>query len=182
MSAIFETTLPKRLRLFMRREMFEKLGRPKRLSLQTLFENDYGVLAVTKERSYGKFLDNIIKQFEKSDNIQLRSTLEQKSSAFSMLGADRVDFLIEYLESEDTTEDMHNIVEVPLGKIPEMVFGHVACAKTEWGAKAIKAINKAIVKLRPTVEYRRAYERTLNADQAKTYRKKYSEEFLKSSE
>ena len=64
-----------------------------------------------------------------------------------------------------------------------MVFGYVSCAKTEWGgAKTIKAINKALVKLRPTEEYRRAYERTLGVDQAKTYRKIYNEEFLKSSD
>jgi uncharacterized protein (TIGR02285 family) len=174
-------TMTFNLRLFMRREMFEKLGQPKRLSLQTLLENDHGVLAITKGRSYGRILDNILTRFEKSDNILLRSTLEQKSSALSMLRAFRMDFLIEYLESEDATENMHNIVAVPLEKIPQMVFGHVACAKTEWGAKAIEAINKALVKLRPTVEYRRAYEKTLSVDQAKIYRKIYNEEFLKSS-
>ena len=99
--------------------------------MQTLVENDYGVLVITKERSYGRVLDNILKRFEESDNIRLRATLEQKFSAFSMLGADRLDFLIEHPESENTTEDMHNIVAVPLEKIPKMVFGHVACAKTE---------------------------------------------------
>ena len=58
------------LRLFMRREMFEKLGRPKRLSLQTLLENDHGVLAIIKGRSYGRILDNILKRFEESGTVK----------------------------------------------------------------------------------------------------------------
>jgi len=168
------------LQLYMRREMFEQLGRPKQLSLQTLLENDQAVLAVTKGRSYGSILDNLLKRFEGSDHILVRSTSEQKSSAFAMLKVVRIDFLIEYHEEVNTTETIHDLVAVPLEEIPEMVFGHVACAKTEWGSKAIKAINKALVKLRPTEEYRSAYENTLRPDLVTIYREKYNEEFPKS--
>jgi uncharacterized protein (TIGR02285 family) len=170
------------LQLYMRREIFEKLGRPKLVSLQRLLENDYGVLAIVRERSYGRILDNILKGFEGADKFVLLRTIAHTSSGFAMLSAERFDFLIEYPENENTTHNMQNIVPVPLEEIPAMVFGHVACAKTEWGANAIKAINKALVKLRPTEEYRRAYGKTLSADQSRVYRKFYNEKFLKPSE
>ncbi len=123
------------LRLYMRRETFEKLGRPNLVSLRSLLENKHGVLAITKERSYGRPLNNILKRFEGADNIRLRSTSDQQSGAFAMLAAVRIDFIIEYPESVNTTEFMHNIVPVPLEEIPIMSFGHVACAKTVWGRK-----------------------------------------------
>lgn len=168
--------------LYMRTERFEKLGRPKQVSLQRLLESDRGVLATTRGRSYGRILDNILKQFEGADNIVFLSTISHTESGFAMLSADRIDFLTEYPEDETTTHNMHNIVPVPLEGIPTMVCGHAACAKTEWGANAIREINKALIKLRPTEEYREAYGRTLSADQVRIYRKIYNEEFLKPSE
>lgn len=170
------------LRLYMRREIFEKLGRPDLLSLQALLENNQGVLGITKGRSYGVVLDAILTRFEESVSILTSSQLEQKFSGFLMLEAARLDFVIEYPDDMNTTKFRKNIVAVPIEELPDMLFGNVACAKTEWGAKAIKAINEAVFKLRPTEAYRGAYESTLRADEIRIYRKQYDGQFLNASE
>lgn len=171
------------IRLYMRKASFEKMGRPKKVSLQSVLESKEGILAITKGRSYEEAIDKILKRYEGAKNIIVRSDSVQSLSAIQMMATERIDFFLEFVvEGNLATKRLgveEKIVSVALEEVPETGLGYVACAKTSWGEKAIRAINKALLKLRPTKKYRQSYEKYLRKEQIPTFRKAYNKKLLK---
>jgi hypothetical protein len=54
----------------------------------------------------------------------------------------------------------------------------VGCSKNAWGRAVIDKINTILLEQRPTMHYRAAYERWLDANSLERYRAVYQEVFL----
>lgn len=120
----------------------ELLGSRTEVSVEELLTNPSVISTFEADRSYPE-LDIIIKNNLHRDNVSYKPTT--KDRLFAMLIKGRVDFII---ESPNSIPSQINTDEIILIKIFEQRhvknIGHIICAKTEWGLKAIADINAVI--------------------------------------
>jgi uncharacterized protein (TIGR02285 family) len=171
--------------LIINKENFDNFGGTKTVSLKDILKSNNYVVGRAKNRSYGIEFDDTLNIYGNEKNIFAYEGPELTLNLFEMLLAGRIDalsglpeegmYLAEIMGIKDQIMTL-NIVENQVNHNASLTY--VACSKTEWGQKAIEDINKVLLKVRPTENYRTAYERWLDPSSIAGYRKLYNEVFL----
>ncbi len=168
-----------------KKEDYEKFGKSKNVRLNLLLQNEKIVIGHAKDRSYGKFVDEIVTKYEDQDSIYVFSGNELSLNFFKMLDLGRIDGLISLPEEAmyqaerlGIRDKIMTLTIMENQQQPEAWFSHVACSKTEWGQQVIDKVNSVLLEQRSTNEYRAAYERWLDETSLDNYRKLYQEVFL----
>jgi len=161
-------------------------GKTKSVKLEDIMKSKKLIIGRGENRSYGKFVDDILNKYGTKENVFAYEGQELSLNFFKMLKLDRLDGLIglpeEAMYQAERLGIRDQIVTIAIEEnqtSPESWFSYVACSKTEWGKQAIANINSALLELRPTEAYRAAYERWLDESSLEGYRKLYGEVFLK---
>jgi len=160
-------------------------GNSKSVKLEDIMKSKKLIIGRGENRSYGKFVDEILNKYGTKENIFAYEGQELSLNFFKMLKLDRLDGLIglpeEAMYQAERLGIRDQIMTITIEEnqsSPESWFSYVACSKTEWGKQAIADINKALLEQRPTDIYRAAYERWLDESSLEGYRKLYKEVFL----
>ncbi len=161
-------------------------GKTKSVKLEDIMKSKKLIIGRGENRSYGKFVDEILNKYGTKENVFAYEGQELSLNFFKMLKLDRLDGLIglpeEAMYQAERLGIRDQIMTITIEEnqtSPESWFSYVACAKTEWGKQAITDINSALLEHRPTDAYRATYERWLDESSLAGYRKLYKEVFLK---
>lgn len=172
--------------LIIHKDRFADFGGNKSVSLAKLLEDGKLVVGRSNNRSYGIEFDTALNTYGNEKNIFTYEGPELSLNLFKMLQAGRIDALpglpeeAMYLAETMGIRDQIMTLSVEENQVnKENWLSYVACSKTEWGKKAIEAINKTLLEQRPTEKYRAAYERWLDPSSIEGYRKLYEEVFVK---
>ncbi len=160
-------------------------GKSKSVRLEDIMKSKKLIIGRGENRSYGKFVDDILNRYGTKENIFAYEGQELSLNFFKMLKLDRLDGLIglpeEAMYQAERLGIRDQIMTIAIEEnqtSPESWLSYVACSKTEWGKQAIANINSALLEQRPTDAYRAAYERWLDESSLEAYRKLYKEVFL----
>lgn len=171
--------------LIVRKDRLDAFGCTESVSLTELLKSNEFVVGRSNNRSYGLEFDNTLNTHGNNKNIFAYEGPELSRNLFRMLLAGRIDALAGlpeeamYLAEKMEVRDKITTIGIKENQVNhDASLTYVACSKTEWGKKTIKDINEVLLKLRPTEEYRAAYERWLAPDAINGYRKLYKEIFL----
>ncbi len=166
------------------RERLPKFGDASEIRLAEVLETDLR-LGVSRDRSYGKALDEVLKAHEGSPGIFVHSGKDVFESLLRMLLSDRLDCMLglpeEVIYVAEKMGVKDRIVTIALKENQgdyDAWLGSVACSKTPWGAGIIRRIDEILRKERPTERYRSAYERWLDDNRILQYRELYDQVFL----
>ncbi|WP_457421678.1 TIGR02285 family protein [Roseateles sp. P5_E7] len=138
---------------------------------------------VIPQRSYSATLDALLNRRSADSGIRAVLATEGGINLIKMLRLGRADYLIEYdfvltlLQSRNPgVKQGVPLQALPLAGTAPIQVG-VACPHTEWGRKAIIAIDAAIAKASSRPDYRNAVNRWLAPEVAKRYQKQQTEFF-----
>ncbi|WP_157826680.1 TIGR02285 family protein [Colwellia sp. 12G3] len=151
------------------------------LDLAELLQKHNLSTIVIQGRSYGNMLDNILNK--NLENVLSRSS-QSNSQLYKMLALNRFDFLIDYpstaayaFKSKLLKSDDYVLLKI--NGIPSYIESSVGCSKTEWGYRAISAINIALKKEKNTKAYLDALlSWSSNLSDREDFIKFYYQEFL----
>lgn len=171
--------------LIIRKDRLEKFGNKTIISLDQLLNDPEFRLGMSKDRSYGQMLDDVLARHNNRKNLIVFSGQEIGENYFKMLLLDRLDGLIglpdEAMYRAEQMGIRDQIIILPFADNQQTHEGWlcaVACPKNAWGQEIIDKINPILVDLRPTEAYRHAYERWLDSNSLPLYRRVYNEIFL----
>ncbi len=171
--------------LIVKKDNHTKFGGQKVVTLDTLLNNEDVIVGIAKDRSYGRYVDEVIAGHKEQKNIVELAKQDLAQAFFKMLLADRIDALLGLPEEAMyMAEQMGARDEIMTLTIAENQKGYdgwlsyVACSKNDWGKEAIDNINRVLLQQRPTDRYRAAYERWLDESSQEHYRKLYEDVFL----
>jgi uncharacterized protein (TIGR02285 family) len=174
-------TLPNSI--IMKQDSFVKLGSPSSYSLVDLILDKRFLGILESGRSYSTQIDVLLKKHQEASN--LIQGVNSAKQLLQMLELGRVDYIIEYPYISGYLRSKHmsqtpKFSSIAIKEIPLYYFVHTACPKTDWGKKVIDAVNKILLKIRPTAEYRAANELWYFSDrEIQLIRQVYDTEFLK---
>lgn len=175
--------------LIVHKDRFNIYGGAETVSLAELLKSSKFIIGRSNNRSYGLEFDNALNAYGNETNTFVYEGPELSRNLFKMLLAGRIDALAGlpeeamYLAETMGVRDKITTIGIQENQINhDASLTYVACSKTEWGQKTIKDINEVLLKLRPTEEYRAAYERWLAPDAIGGYRQLYQEVFLNITE
>ncbi|TCI05537.1 transporter substrate-binding domain-containing protein [Corallincola luteus] len=142
-----------------------------------------GRLGVVSGRAYGAEIDAIIKQPEMRYKLYVRGANDMAEGLLDMLSQGRVDYVLEYPEVVDHYVAEHELVlsSVSLKESNEMTTGHLACAKTAQGQRAIEQFNQVLADLVVQPAYLDAHLAGLPESLQKVFRQRFKQTFLESS-
>lgn len=152
------------------------------LTLAQLIEDPSLKLAFARGRAYGKQIDAVLDGTESKSHVYGRHGDDLYGSLFEMLLKGSTDYILGFpyeavfRAHELGVEDQ--VMSLPIAESGAYVLSHIVCAKTEWGAGAVQAIDTAIRGLRTRDDYRQAIERWLDESLMTEFRKRYRQEFL----
>lgn len=137
---------------------------------------------ISKGRSYGKSLDKILKQYERTARLERRSGDDIYQGLFNMLLYGRVDYILgSPLESGFAQRNLaakNKVFNIMLKERNSYDFGFVACSKTPWGKRIIEEINAVLIKIRPTPQYKSYFTKWLDDLSKGSFEKAYDKQFL----
>ena len=172
--------------MIINKNRFPEFGNSKTVSLEKILRRKF-VVGRAEKRSYGKDLDHVLDTFGNAGNIYAFEGSELSLQLFQMLKHKRIDALIslpeEAVYQAERLGFREQIMTLTIAENQNGYDGwlsYVACSKNEWGKQFIEQVNQVLLKERPTLKYRQAYERWLDESSLEGYRKLYDEVFLKS--
>jgi len=146
--------------VIVRKEDAHRFGDGKTVSLKELLQNKDLILGTAKDRLYGPELDDVLKPYAEAKNIYRRSGKDILEGLLGMLLKGRIDYLIEYPASiryaakRAGVEDRLALISVAENSGAPLIRGAIRCPDTEWGRRTIHDINKVLLELRPSPQYR----------------------------
>jgi len=146
--------------IIVRKEDAHLFGDGKKVSLERLLENSDLVLGIAKDRLHGPELDRVLKKHEGATHIYRRTGKDILDGLLGMLLKGRIDYLIEYPVSiryaakKAGAEDRLATITIEENSGAPLIRGAIRCPDTEWGRNAIQEINKVLLEIRPSPEYR----------------------------
>ena len=175
--------------IIIKKDNLGKFNQQTTVSLDAVLANNNLMIGLVKDRSYGITLDEVFKHHQGQGNVVEFTGQELSLNLFKMLMLGRLDGLIalpeEALYQAEQMGIRDQLITLSLSENQHNYDGWlsaVACSKTPWGKAMIDRVNEALLQLRPTEEYRAAYERWLDANSIIHYRRAYGEVFLKSTQ
>jgi len=166
-----------------KKKNLEKFETGSPLSLAALLQNSSLRCGAVKGRSYGAEIDQLLLRYQNKKHVFLRTSGQMYEGMFSMLLADRFDYLIgspleAMYASKSVSEKGEEIVNLPLQENSSYLLGYVACTKNEWGKQMIEKVNTVLRQERPTEQYKSFFERWLDERSFVQFRKDYESIFL----
>ena len=171
--------------LVISKKSYEAFGGTAMVNLSQLLRDNKLIFGLSKKRSFGSCVDDVFTKYGTDKNVFAYEGDELSRNFFEMLGRGRVDAFVgmpeeiayqaERLGLQDTIMTLA-IEENSKNNMGTITY--VACSKTPWGKQAIEDINTALLTLRPTEAYRRAYERWIGKESVDMYRTFYQTGFL----
>lgn len=175
--------------LVVSRDKYGKFGGVNTVSLKDLLLQGNVIFGFNKKRSFGPTVDNLFAKYGTRENLFEYEGQELSRNFFEMLERGRVDAFLglpeEIVYQAERLGLKDKIMTLSIEENMQNRDGWVtyaACSKSEWGRKAINDINKVLMELRPTDEYRAAYERWLDQSSIDVYRKVYADVFVHATE
>lgn len=175
--------------IIVKKDNLGKFNQQTTVSLDAVLSNANLMIGLVKDRSYGITLDEVFKRHQGQTNVVEFTGQELSLNLFKMLMLGRLDGLIalpeEALYQAEQMGIRDQLVTLSLSENQHNYDGWlsaVACSKTPWGKGVVDRVNQALLQLRPTEEYRAAYERWLDANSIIHYRHAYGEVFLKNTQ
>lgn len=172
--------------LIIHKKQFEQFGKKKTVSLKKILQSNNFIIGRSNNRSYGSEFDNILNKYGNEQNVFTYESQQLSMNLFKMLLAGRIDALPglpeEAMYLAETLGFRNDIMTIMVEENQgnhSSCLTYVACSKTPWGKKTIVAINEVLIKQRPTIQYRTAYERWLDPSSIDGYRQLYDDVFLK---
>lgn len=163
-------------RLIVRSEDRQKFGPGEPVSLESVLSNTSLRALIERDRSYGPVIDELLSRHPEI------ASFPASLQGVRMLMAGRFDYL---LERESTAfyyarqlGDPQRLIGLPFKEMPDALLLRVLCPRNRWGAAVIGEINQALLKIRPTPEYRRIMEMNLGPDAVAALRLQYGSRFL----
>jgi len=174
--------------IIVKKDNLGKFNQQTTVSLDAVLGNANLMIGLVKDRSYGITLDEVFKRHQGQANVVEFTGQELSLNLFKMLMLGRLDGLIalpeEALYQAEQMGIRDQLVTLSLSENQHNYDGWlsaVACSKTPWGKGVVDRVNQVLLQLRPTEEYRAAYERWLDANSIIHYRRAYGEVFLKNT-
>ena len=171
------------IQIFMREEMYLKLGKPNEMSLKTILTQNIGKLAITPGVMYSEEVNKLIKEKHFSNNIFINNTESISKNLYTMLLLKRIDFLLDW-----PPEGRYGLalakgrgkgISVILKEAGNMSLAYAACPKNKWGREKIKDINQALIAARKDENYTMAYEAFLDPYLVSVFREEFKKRILK---
>jgi len=168
--------------IFMRKKTHQELGSPAILAFKSIVEDQERKLGIGNGRAYNSLIRQILDEHKGQKNIRTYSHSNIGMSLMRMLVKNRIDYHLEFLiEGKYLAEKIgarDKVVAVMIENLESPLYAWTACSKSEWGLKARNAINRALLKVRPTEAYRSVFEKWLDPHLLPVYRKAYDADFL----
>lgn len=145
-------------RIIMLDSTYQKLGRPKSLSLTDLLHNSQLKGAIESNRSYTAILDEIINKRPAHSHMEVMINKGSGMQLLRMLLVKRFDYMIEYSyvtsylhdKIPDSTAQLHSVI---IDEIPSFTASYLACPNTAWGAARITEYNQVFDSLKHSADY-----------------------------
>jgi len=155
------------------------------LSLTQLLKNKKLKLGYTQSRSFGKAIDEVLKQTEGDSNIYPLGGSDSYSRLLSMLVKGRINYVLGfpfefgYVQAKMGLKNnsQNDMIFLPIKEAGDYSVSHVACSKTEQGKKIIAAIDKLLLDQRQSTQYRNIFEKWLDKKFIQQYRHAYNQQF-----
>lgn len=151
------------------------------LSLDALLGNRELTAGLTRGRSYGKIIDELIEKNKMvNERILFRSGQDSIQGLLQMLFDERIDYTIgfpwevPYIAKRIGKRDEFGIILIAEGKDDRWIKNYIGCPKNEWGRKTIEKINRILLHVRPTERYLhhqlKWFPKDIESDIRKAYR------------
>ncbi|MBW1782229.1 MAG: TIGR02285 family protein [Deltaproteobacteria bacterium] len=147
--------------IIVRKEDAHRLGDGKKVSLERLLQHEDLIFGTAKGRLYGPELDPILRKHRGATHIYMRSGKDTLDGLLGMLLKRRVDYLIEYPVSlryaakRAGIEDRIAMILIEENAGAPPIRGAIRCPDTEWGRRTIQEINKVLLEIRSSPQYRK---------------------------
>jgi uncharacterized protein (TIGR02285 family) len=158
------------------------------VSLDDLLKKEVRI-GISRDRSYGAAIDSVLDKYSESGKIFVHSGKDVFESLLKMLLMGRLDFMLGlpeeavYVAKQIGAKDkIATIGIVETNEKYDDWMGYAVCSKTDWGKQVIRKINRILIEQRRRPAYRSAYERWLDANSIRSYRKLYNDIFLQFSD
>ena len=165
-----------------RRAELARFGSGGPVSLRALLARRDLKLAVALGRSYGTDLDALLAEHKGDPHVYWRKGEDIYASLLDMLARGSIDYVIGYPYEARYLADRKGIGEqianLPLTESGGYTLAHIVCPANAWGRAVVADVDRALVELRPTDEYRGAIERWLDDGMKEEFRRQYQELFL----
>lgn len=150
-------TITPSMRLIINAEMAEKLNLTEPINLEQFINSSRKTFAIVKGRSYGPFIDNVLKK-QNNNDTHVKISVSDNTRLFKLLEKKRVDFTFAYpfeLNYYQTHGSNNNVKFSMLTILGETNYtlGSVACSKTPWGKAVIDDVNQALKMQRKKADY-----------------------------
>ena len=176
------------VRLYFRKadaDRFKKFITAGKISLDRIMQDNNYSLGRETIRNYDDITNAIIKKHAPGANIVYRISTDAEALV-KMLIASRFDYILEYpytvsfvLKSQKLPLD--ELISVPVAEIREQFqLAHIAVPKNQWGHKVLADINRVLIKLKKSPEYKALLEEWLPAEDLPAYREYYDKVFINS--
>ena len=173
--------------LIVRKDRYAAFGGRPSVRLDTVLSRQDLTIGLARDRSYGPATDAILRKHGGSLHLVTTNGQELSGNLFRMLMLDRLDGLIGLPEENLYQAEQLGIRDQLMTLIIEENqqgyagwLSSVGCSKNEWGRRIIEKINAILRTERASERYRAAYERWLDPNSIRVYRRVYREVFLQS--
>lgn len=147
--------------IIMRATDLKKLGNPEQYSIIELLEDKRFKGLTQKSRSFTTSVDSLLQTHETGSNLNRVS--ESAESLIKMVSTGRIDYTLEYpivasYYGQQLTDGFDPLVSIPISEMEPLSYAYMNCTKNEWGKQVIDEWNSALLRIKPTEEYRRITE------------------------
>ncbi len=160
-------------------------GNKESVSLEALLKNPDLRLGVTRDRSYGGAVDELLKKYkDKNKNIVYRAGQDSLKGLLRMLSAERIDYTIgfpwevPYVAQQINKRDDISALAIEEGKKDYWIKNYMGCPKNEWGRQMIEKINRILLDVRPTEKHMYHQLKWFPRDMEPQIRKAYKDQIL----
>lgn len=171
--------------LIVRKERHAEFGGRASVRLAAVLAQQRWTIGLARDRSYGPATDRILQRHAGDRHLLTSPGQELSRNLFRMLMLDRLDGLIglpeENLYQAEQLGIRDQLMTLTIDENQQGYDGwlsSVGCSKNEWGRRIIAEIDRILLTERATERYRRAYERWLDPNSIRVYRRVYREVFL----
>jgi uncharacterized protein (TIGR02285 family) len=151
-----------------------RFGDTTNISLRKLLENKNIRIGIMHGRAYGKGIDDLIKEYQGSANIHIRTSGDGAEGLVLLLIKKRIDVVICYPYESTWVGRRHGVLgrikQLRVQEVKPLNYSYSGAPKTDWGRKVIKDINDVYKKHNILQKTSTALEPYLDEDTVKWYR------------
>ena len=171
------------LQIVLSMDTFNKLGKPKVLSLEKLLHEKGFKLGVSHGRTYSKKVRDILDENKDNLNIKTYAQSNVTNSLLKMLVRARFDYMFLYPdEAMYYSKDFKiskKIVTVPILENKDYGYSWLSCTKNDKGKIAVSKISDILLTIRKENKYMNFYIDNISSNLHEYYKNNFQDNFLK---